>query len=825
MYWPGTLLGAAFWLAAPVAFAQGSPTIIWQQQYNSDRINACVFSPDGGTFITGSSDRLINFWNAADGTLRKTFNSSAPFVHESSIESLAITRDGTRLASTCYKVAKLWTISSGSVINLNGHTDWVVGCAFAPGGGVLATASFDKTIKIWRVSDGLLLRTLTGHSGQVRCCVFSPDGQYLASGAGDNSIRIWRTSDWTTVHILTGHTSDIYAITWSPDGALIGSGGYDLTARLWSTSSWTVQQIFNPGGNVYALGFSPDSGTFAFCNGEANQIQLASVSSGSVYRTFTDNTPNVQCLAFSPQSNALLGYGRADPTVIMSDISGSPPPPPAGAATPTISPDGGTFAGSVDVTLADATSGATIRYTLDGSDPTSASTVYVGPITLITNGTLKARASASGYSDSSVASAFFQISAPPAQQTATPVISPNGGTYSGAVTVSMSDTTAGAVIHYTLDGTAPTSSSPAYSTPLVITSNTTVKARASATGYSDSTIASAVFQVTSGTGTVATPTISPNGGTYSGSVSISIATTTPGATIRYTIDGTDPGTSSALYSSPFTITASAVVKAKALATGMSDSAVATATFTITTPGAVQATAVFVGTDTVTQGNWKGAYGAEGYDIIGDGGSYPAYAQVTFLGNTDFTWVSTTYSRLALQKIASSTNRIAACSYNTNTFYIYFNLTDGKTHRIGFYCLDWDAQQRSETMDVIDATTGVVLNSQPVANFSLGKYVTWDLSGYVVVRITRNSGTNCVISGLFFDTTPLRPVRLQSPTMNSPFHMQIAGNIGETVVVQASTNLTDWISIATNVLNYSPYSYSDTNSLAIPHRFYRATASP
>src|SRR5881409_3644472 len=98
---------------------------------------------------------------------------------------------------------------------------------------------------------------------------------------------------------------------------------------------------------------------------------------------------------------------------------------------PTFSPAGGSFVGSIAVTLSTATSGATIYYTTDGSTPTTASSVYTGPVPLTTTTTLKAMAAASGMANSSVTSAAYTIS----QAAAPPTFNPAGGSFAGSVTV------------------------------------------------------------------------------------------------------------------------------------------------------------------------------------------------------------------------------------------------------------------------------------------------------------------------------------------------------------------------------------------------------
>jgi hypothetical protein len=237
--------------------------------------------------------------------------------------------------------------------------------------------------------------------------------------------------------------------------------------------------------------------------------------------------------------------------------------------TPTFSPAAGTYVGSVVVTIDDATPGATIHYTTNGSTPTPSSPVYVGPISVTLTTTIKAMATASGMGHSDVASATYTL------QVATPTFSLPGGTYVGQQTVGLSDSTSGATIYYTTDGSAPTTASTVYSGPLTVSQTTTIKAMAAKSGMTNSAVASATYTLQ-----VVTPAFSPAAGTYISSVAVTISDATPGATIHYTTNGSTPTAGSPVYTGPISVTLTTTIKAMAMANGMIDSGVATAIYTI-----------------------------------------------------------------------------------------------------------------------------------------------------------------------------------------------------------------------------------------------------
>lgn len=169
------------------------------------------------------------------------------------------------------------------------------------------------------------------------------------------------------------------------------------------------------------------------------------------------------------------------------------------------------------------------------------------------------------------------------KKVATPRFSPAAGGVPSGTTVTITCSTDGATIHYTTDGTAPTASSPTYSSPIAITADTTIKAIAVKTGMDNSSVATANYTIV--LPKVANPTFTPSAGEVLSGTTVAINCTTDGAEIHYTTDGTVPTADSPVYSTAIEITAATTIKAIAIKEDYRDSDVATAAYTIGQPTA------------------------------------------------------------------------------------------------------------------------------------------------------------------------------------------------------------------------------------------------
>jgi WD40 repeat protein len=251
---------------------------------------------------------------------------------EETVDSVAFSPDGRRLASAVSGTVYVWDAATGGqVFAPVSGPHFIRQLAYSPDGNYLASADADteaRTVRIWNARTGHEERTLAGHKAPVQSVSFSPDGRWLASATGnlitqaDSEIKLWDVRTWENVQTFRGHTAVIWSVAFSPDGQRMASAGTDETVKLWDLRSG--EEVLTLRGHrrgIRSVNFSHD-GTRLVSAGADGTVRIwdgrrLGRETGQDSLTLSHGGP-VRSLAFSPDGQWLASV-TVDGTVRLWD--------------------------------------------------------------------------------------------------------------------------------------------------------------------------------------------------------------------------------------------------------------------------------------------------------------------------------------------------------------------------------------------------------------------------------------------------------------------------------------------------------------------------
>lgn len=180
--------------------------------------------------------------------------------HDTWVRCVAVSPNCQWIASASGdRTVKIWSAQTGKHSRtLRRHSGWVRGVAFSPDNQTIASVSSDRTLRLWDVQTGELRRTWLAHEAWVGAVAFSPDGQLIATGSQDRTIKIWHIHQSEPLHVLAGHTHWIRALAFSADGRYLVSGSRDRTIRFWQVATGASSQPLEAhNGEVWSVAFDP----------------------------------------------------------------------------------------------------------------------------------------------------------------------------------------------------------------------------------------------------------------------------------------------------------------------------------------------------------------------------------------------------------------------------------------------------------------------------------------------------------------------------------------------------------------------------------------
>lgn len=284
-------------------------------------------SPDNKYMAIAQGHNVV-LYNAGSDTKIKEFSGQyksgatvSDFSHTGQILDMTFDAKNEILATASSdKSIKLWRVPSGELIGtLQGHTGSVVSLHFAGNDQYLVSGSDDMTVRTWNLSTLKEVYSKKEHTKAVRCVDVTADGKWIASAGGDRQIIIYNLEDGAVVKKFLAHENWVRCLAFSPDSKMLASGGDDKVIRIWNTETWQKEREFQERGWIYDLTFSGD-GKYLGAALERNALEVYDVKTGLISLKLALSSP-VFKINISPDGKSLSAIEEFSSDLKVYDVS------------------------------------------------------------------------------------------------------------------------------------------------------------------------------------------------------------------------------------------------------------------------------------------------------------------------------------------------------------------------------------------------------------------------------------------------------------------------------------------------------------------------
>ncbi|KAF9087146.1 WD domain protein, partial [Mortierella sp. GBA35] len=285
---------------------------VWPYLELRAEVNTCAYSSDGKFFVIGFGGGAISLYRTETWEKVRDFGG-----HDWTVTALAFSPENDQLASSSEdKLVKVWNIKTGALEHtIGGQSETVASVVYSPKGHLIAAASYDNFVRLYDIPDRdpdqsnidvcSVAFILKGHTGAVKSVTFSPSGLLIATASYDLTVRLWEPETGVQKHVLRGHTAWVTTVSISPTNNMVASSGQDMTIRLWNTVTGTALYILR--GHiafVKAVSFSPSGHQLASCSGD-HTVRLWDGLTGTPGRILSGHTQAILTLAYSPDKQQI----------------------------------------------------------------------------------------------------------------------------------------------------------------------------------------------------------------------------------------------------------------------------------------------------------------------------------------------------------------------------------------------------------------------------------------------------------------------------------------------------------------------------------------